>query len=74
MFWGVSDRFVTARTSVKKCRTGPINAQACAMKSRRNFSQGMHPIHPIALKTHVLGCFGPFHYCTKFDAKRAKLV
>jgi hypothetical protein len=25
-------------------------------------------------KTHVLGRFGPFHYCTKVDAKLAELV
>jgi hypothetical protein len=44
------------------------------MKSRRNFSQCTHPINPIGLKTHVSGCFGLFHYCTKFDTKWAKLV
>jgi hypothetical protein len=34
----------------------------------------MHPIHSIGPKTHVLGRFGPFHYCTKVDAKLAELV
>jgi hypothetical protein len=34
----------------------------------------MHPIHSIGPKTHVLGRFGPFHYCTKVDAKLAKLM
>jgi hypothetical protein len=34
----------------------------------------MHPNHSIGPKTHVLGCFGPFHYCTKVDAKLAELV
>jgi hypothetical protein len=34
----------------------------------------MHPNHSIGPKTQVLGCFGPFHYCTKVDAKLAKLV
>jgi hypothetical protein len=34
----------------------------------------MHPIHSIGPKTHVSGCFGPFRYCKKVDAKLAKLV
>jgi hypothetical protein len=32
----------------------------------------VHPIHSIGPKTHVLGCFGPFRYCTKVDAKLAE--
>jgi hypothetical protein len=44
------------------------------MKSRYNFSQHRHLIHPIGLKTHVLGRFGLFRYCTNFGAKRAELV
>jgi hypothetical protein len=42
--------------------------------SRRNFSQRTHPIHTIRPKTHVLGHFVPFRYCTKVDAKLAELV
>jgi hypothetical protein len=34
----------------------------------------MQPIHSIGPKTHVLGRFEPFRYCTKIDAKLAKLV
>jgi hypothetical protein len=34
----------------------------------------MHLIQPIGTKTHVLGCFGPFRYCTKVDAKLDELV
>jgi hypothetical protein len=34
----------------------------------------MHQIHSIEPKTHVFGCFGPFHYCTKVDAKLVELV
>jgi hypothetical protein len=34
----------------------------------------MHPIHSLGPKTHVSGHFGPFRYCTKFDAKLAELV
>jgi hypothetical protein len=34
----------------------------------------MHLIHSIGPKTHVLGRFGPFRYCTKVDAKLAELV
>jgi hypothetical protein len=43
-------------------------------KLRLNFSQQMHPIHSIRPKTHVLGCFGPFRYCTKMAAKLADHV
>jgi hypothetical protein len=38
------------------------------------FSQGTHQIHSIEPKTHVLGHFRPFCYCTKVDAKLAELV
>jgi hypothetical protein len=31
-------------------------------------------MHSIGPKTHVLGRFGPFRYCTKLDAKLAKLA
>jgi hypothetical protein len=34
----------------------------------------MHLIHSIGRKTHVLGRFGPFRYCTKVNAKLAELV
>jgi hypothetical protein len=44
------------------------------MKLPWNFSQQTHQIHSIAPKTHVCGRFGPFHYCTKVDAKLAELV
>jgi hypothetical protein len=54
--------------------TGSINAQVSATKSHRNFSQPTHPIHPIGPQTHVLGCFGPFCYCTNSGAKWAELV
>jgi hypothetical protein len=34
----------------------------------------MHPIHSITPKTHVLGRFGSFRYCTKVVAKLADQV
>jgi hypothetical protein len=40
----------------------------------RNFWQRTHLIHSIGPKTHVLGRFGPFHYCPKVDAKLAELA
>jgi hypothetical protein len=49
--------------------SGAISAQVRATKSRRNFSQQMHLIHPIGPQTHILWCFGPFHYCKNFGAK-----
>ena len=30
-----------------RCKTGRTSAKVCAMKSRRNFLQRTHPIHPI---------------------------
>ena len=39
---------------------GRTGAKVRAMKSRRNFSQPMHPIHPIGPWTHVLVCFVQF--------------
>jgi hypothetical protein len=56
----------------KTCRTCTINAQVCEMKLRWNFSQRMQLIHSIGPKTHVLGRFRPFRYCTKVDARLAE--
>jgi hypothetical protein len=72
MFCGVSDYFVT--NLVQMGRTGPINAEVLETKSHQNFSQRTHPIHPIRPQTHVLRRFRPFHYCTNFGAKHAKMV
>jgi hypothetical protein len=44
------------------------------MKLRWLFSQRTHLIHSIGPKTHVLGRFELFRYCTKVDAKLAELV
>jgi hypothetical protein len=43
------------------------------MKLRWLFSQRMHPIHSIGLKTHVLERLRPFRYGMKVDAKVAEL-
>ena len=55
MFWCISyslGAFGTVllayETHFKSVRTGAIKAIVCATKSRRNFSQRTHPIHPIA--------------------------
>jgi hypothetical protein len=72
MFWGVSDRFVIARTWCKTCQIGGINAQVRGTKSHQNFSQRTHRIHPIGPQTNVLGRFGPFRYYTNFGAKRVE--
>src|SRR6185312_7243413 len=37
-----------------RCKTGQTSAKVRASKSRRNFSQRTHPIHPIGPKTYVL--------------------
>ena len=50
-FWCVSyylDAFGTVWLPYEsRCKTGRTSAQVCATKSRRNFSQRTHPIHPI---------------------------
>jgi hypothetical protein len=55
-------------------KTGAINAHVRETKSRRNFSQQTHPIHPLGHQTHILGRFGSFRYWMNFGAKRAGLV
>jgi len=30
-----------------RCKTGRTSAKVCATKSRRNFSQRTHPVHPV---------------------------
>jgi hypothetical protein len=74
MFWGVSDRSLLLELPCKNGRTGAINAQIRAMKSRWNFLRWMHPIYPIRPQAHVLGHFGTFRYSTNFGAKRDELV
>ena len=64
-----------------RCKTGRSSAKVCATKSRRNFLQGRHPIHPIGPQTEVLvrfllfACIWDHLVClTKVGAKRAELV
>jgi hypothetical protein len=58
----------------KTGRTRDIIAQVRLTKLRPNFSQRMHPVHSIGPKTHVLGRFRQFRYCTKVVVKLAELV
>jgi hypothetical protein len=44
------------------------------MKLCRNYSQRTHLIYSVGPKTYVLGCFGPFCYCTKLDVKLTELA
>ena len=50
-FWCVSYYLVALRTvwlpCETRCKTGRTSAKVRATKSRRNFSQRTHPIHPI---------------------------
>jgi len=51
-FWCISNYFGAFGTIwlpyETRCKTGRSCAKVCATKSRRNFSQRTHPIHPIA--------------------------
>ena len=53
MFWWIYYRIVTAWNSVQKGLTGAIIAKVRATKSRCNFLQPMHLIHPIGPWTNV---------------------
>jgi hypothetical protein len=73
---GVSDHFVTARKSMQNwpnwChqRTNSLNKVASEFFA----TNAPDPINSIGPKTHVLGRFGAFPYCTKVDAKLAELA
>jgi hypothetical protein len=62
------------KVNTKLAEPVPLTNKFDKKKSRRNFSQRTPPIHSIGHKTHVLGRFGPFLYCTKVDGKLAELV
>ena len=53
---------------------GRTSAKVRATKSRQNFSQQKHPIHPIGPKTDVLVHLILFGCLTKLGANRAELV
>ena len=60
---------------------GRTSAKVRATKSRQNFSQGTHPIHPIGPYAKNFGAFrtiwvhlGPFGCLTKLGAKQTELV
>ena len=61
-------------------KTGRTSAKVRATKSRWNFSQRKHPIHPLDPKltfwcvSNYLGAFGMFGCLTKLGAKQAELV
>ena len=50
-FWCISNYFGAFGTvrlpHETRCKTGRSSAKVCATKSRRNFKQRTHPIHPI---------------------------
>jgi hypothetical protein len=62
------------KVDAKLAEPVPLTNKFDKKKLRRNFSQRTHPIHSIGHKTHVLGRFGLFRYCTKVDGKLAELV
>ena len=84
MFWKVSyylGAFGTVWLPYETlCKTGRTSAKVCAMKSRRNFSQRTHPIHPLNpclmfwFILYYLVAFGIVCCVTTPSLKRAKLV
>ena len=83
MFWCISyylGAFGTVWLPYKtRCETGRTSAKVCAPKSRRNFLQRTHPIHPIYPKL-TFWCIsyyldsGPFGCLLTLGAKQAELV
>ena len=78
LFVCIRDRLVALRNSVQN---GRISAKVRSTKSRRNFSQRMHPIHPHWILNWRFGAFrtiwlhsGLFGCLTKLGAKQAELV
>src|SRR6185503_6971801 len=64
-----------------RCKTCRTSAKVRATKSRRNFSQRTHPIHPIGTQTNILVLFVLFAFIryrlvafTNSGANRAELV
>jgi hypothetical protein len=74
MFFAFRTVSLLPESQCKTGQTGDITAKVRKIKSRRKFSPRTHPIHSIGPETHVLGCFGPFWYGMKVDAKLAELV
>ena len=85
MFWCISYRLGVFATIWLPYETGykmgGTSAKVRATKSRQNFSQGTHPIHPIGPYAKIFGAFrtiwvhlGPFGCLTKLGAKQAELV
>src|SRR6185369_12621832 len=68
MFWCISyylGAFGTVWMPYEtRCKTGRTSAKVRATKSRRNFSQRTHPIHPIGPEADILVCFVLFG-CTR---------
>jgi hypothetical protein len=64
MFWCVLYQLGTFETIwlpyESRCETGRTSAKVRPTKSRRNFSQRTHPIHPIGPQDNVLVRFVPF--------------
>jgi hypothetical protein len=74
MFWGVSHYFDTIRQLIQNGSNWSISKQVRQTKLCRNFSKRTHLKHYIWRKTHLLGCFTAFCYCTTIDPKRAEQV
>jgi hypothetical protein len=68
IFWGIFYYLCAFRTVwlpyETRCKTGRTSAKVHATKSRRNFSQRTHPIHPmrpytnVFVRSYYLGAFG----------------
>ena len=67
-------------THETRCKTGRTSAKVRATKSRRNFWQRTHPIHPLDPKltfwcvSYYLGAFGTICLPYETRCKRAELV
>jgi hypothetical protein len=58
----------------KLAELGPVTHKFAKQSRVRIFRNERTRSTPLDPKSQVLGCFGPFRYCTKVDAKLAELA
>jgi hypothetical protein len=62
------------KLDAKLAKLVPLTHKFTKQSHIQIFLQRTHQTLSIRPKTHVVGCFRPFRYCTKVDAKLAELA
>jgi hypothetical protein len=74
MIWGVSGSFVAARMLMENWPNGSHYRTSSLNKVASEFFRTIAPDPLHWTQNSCFGCFEPFRYCPKVDAKLAKLV